>query len=445
MQKLSRHSTGLHALWACLALSNFAGCFVNKVGPQLDPTHLMANPMNCAFAYILIAGVLSPLLPALTLLLVTSKGVGTPSAVTNLFSLPVFKWFADITYDIFIIHPLVMFGMWFVLPPSLWYYRKRLLRIAPAYYLMLVVVRILVAVLGESKSVPQHVRLAFFGPLGVFHTDVCKNTMMHNILFAHNQLPAAGCYMMTWSLAVQMQFWFTFPLALLLLQPDKPGFRDRVFWSLVATIGAVLAYRAWQVHETQLWLKMPLPLFAPPDPETLGMLIFLGHHEYFGTLSRLGPLCFGALAALLVMDSSCTRKLSRQSRRLHALWVCLILSNFSGCFINKIGPERDSTHMLSNPVILYFAYVFITGVLSPLLPALTLVLTTAKPPVGLSATLARLFSSPVFKWLAEITYDVFLVHPLVMFCLCLSWSSDLKESYRPLHRKVPIYLLQHSR
>ena len=51
-----RHSKWLHALWACLALSNFIGCFINKFGPQLDPTHLMANPMNCAFAYILITG-----------------------------------------------------------------------------------------------------------------------------------------------------------------------------------------------------------------------------------------------------------------------------------------------------------------------------------------------------------------------------------------------------
>ena len=147
---------------------------------------------------------------------------------------------------------------------------------------MLVVVRILVAVLGESKSLPQHVRytlasacsehvtcsgtiqrlavntptsrvfcpdlslficrLAFFGPLGVFHADVCKNTMMHNILFAHNQLPAEGCYMMTWSLAVQMQFWFTFPLALLLLQPHKPGFRARLATNVkVAHIGNFIA------------------------------------------------------------------------------------------------------------------------------------------------------------------------------------------------------------
>ena len=38
------------------------------------------------------------------------------------------------------------------------YYKKRLLRIAPAYFMMLMVIRMLGAVLAESDSLPQHVR-----------------------------------------------------------------------------------------------------------------------------------------------------------------------------------------------------------------------------------------------------------------------------------------------
>ena len=53
-----------------------------------------------------------------------------------------------------------------------------------------------------------------------------------------------------------------------------------------------------------------------------------------------------------------------------------------------------------------------TGVLSPMLPALTLVLTTIKQPDPPFAV-ARFFSLPLFKWLADITYDIYLVHPLV--------------------------------
>jgi peptidoglycan/LPS O-acetylase OafA/YrhL len=54
----------------------------------------------------------------------------------------------------------------------------------------------------------------------------------------------------------------------------------------------------------------------------------------------------------------------------------------------------------------------LAGVLAPLLPAVTIVLTTTKQP-GISAAVARLFSSPFFMWFADITYDVFLTHPLV--------------------------------
>ncbi|KAK9907547.1 hypothetical protein WJX75_005734 [Coccomyxa subellipsoidea] len=297
------------------------------------------------------------------------------------------------------------------------YYKKRLLRIAPAYFMMLMVIRMLGAVLGESESLPPHVRRTFFEPLRTFDKAACKDTIAHNIFFVHNQQPGGGCYTTTWSLAVQMQFWCMFPLALLLLRPQMPGFRARVAWSLLATIGAVLAYRAWQVNKVQLWTKMPLRLYSPDLPTAL-TIRFLGHHSYFSTLARLAPLCFGCLAALCVMHPSCKQKMARHSSWLHVLWACLALSNFAGCFVNKVGPHSDPTHLLANPINCAFAYVVITGVLSPLLPALTLLLITSKG-VGTPSAVTRLFSAPVFKWLADITYNIYLIHPLVMFCMWL--------------------------
>jgi peptidoglycan/LPS O-acetylase OafA/YrhL len=68
-------------------------------------------------------------------------------------------------------------------------------------------------------------RPSFFAPLGTFNLEVCRTSMLHNVFFAHNQLPAAGCYLTTWSLAVQMQFWCLFPLFLLIMSPQSPGFR----------------------------------------------------------------------------------------------------------------------------------------------------------------------------------------------------------------------------
>lgn len=68
---------------------------------------------------------------------------------------------------------------------------------------------------------------------------------------------------------------------------------------------------AWQVHESQLWKKMPIQTFHPLDAESLELLIFLGRHDYFSSCTRVAPICFGALAALCVLDSSWVQKMAR--------------------------------------------------------------------------------------------------------------------------------------
>ncbi|CAL8465660.1 g5196 [Coccomyxa elongata] len=221
----------------------------------------------------------------------------------------------------------------------------------------------LVPALESTQSYAQTVlRGGFFGPLGAFNHDQCNNAMSYNVFFAQNQLPASGCFTVAWSLAVQMQFWFIFPLVLLLLRPQTPGIR----------------------------------------------------HEYFGTFARLCPLCWGALTAIAVLDADCIRILSGHRKKVEGLWVLLICSNFIGCFVNKIGPNKDPAHPLSDSVRHAFAYIIIQGVLSPLLPATTLMLTTTqRPAAGVSALLAKFLSSAAFKWLADITYDIYLTHALV--------------------------------
>lgn len=88
-------------------------------------------------------------------------------------------------------------------------------------------------------------RGGFFGPLGAFDHEMCNNAMSYNVFFTQNQLPASGCFTVAWSLAVQMQFWFIFPLVLL-LRPQTPGFRylpqcslrlkfNRIFTALCCT------------------------------------------------------------------------------------------------------------------------------------------------------------------------------------------------------------------
>lgn len=165
-----------------------------------------------------------------------------------------------------------------------------------------------------------------------------------------------------------------------------------------------------QLCAIQLWTRMPLQIYQP-DPVAQEALLFLGRHEYLGTLGRLSPLCFGVLAALTVLDRGCMRHMlrcfpalmlmcalpafqcspllsvqraertvqrsasskgvehdcsgnqlsCRQRARYAALWLGLIALNVAGCFVNKIGAQRDSAHTLANPIILAFAYIGITG------------------------------------------------------------------------------------
>ena len=68
---------------------------------------------------------------------------------------------------------------------------------------------------------------------------------------------------------------------------------------------------AKQVHIVQLWTRMPIQLFHPVDTEALGVVLFLDEHMYTSFLARLSPLCFGALAALSVIDLSCTWRILR--------------------------------------------------------------------------------------------------------------------------------------
>ncbi|EIE18239.1 hypothetical protein COCSUDRAFT_45501 [Coccomyxa subellipsoidea C-169] len=231
--------------------------------------------------------------------------------------------------------------------------------------------------------------------------------------------------MTTWTLALQMQFWSLFPLLLLETRCWEFAGYDCGCAGISSMAGTPVTSKfarytdiveQQQVHKSQLWKKMPIQTFHPHDAESLELLIFLGRHDYFSSCTRVAPICFGALAALCVLDSAWVQKMARHSRRLHTLWICLILSNFIGFFVNKNGPQVDPNHIMADPVNLAFAFIGIRGVLSPVLPALTLALITNKR-MGETSMVARAFSLPVFQWLAGITYDIFLTHPLVLLCV----------------------------
>ena len=98
-----------------------ADCRTNSYGPKPNPDHPAANPAILAIGFVFHTGLLQPLLPA-SVLVLACAGVGRTSAVIAKFlSTDVLRWVADISFDVYLLHPLVIMGVWSLLPPSLWF------------------------------------------------------------------------------------------------------------------------------------------------------------------------------------------------------------------------------------------------------------------------------------------------------------------------------------
>ena len=85
---------------------------------------------------------------------------------------------------------------------------------------------------------------------------------------------------------------------------------------------------------------------------------------------------------------------------------------FGGCFQYKVGAAHEPDHPLSDRVLFSFAFTFVVGVFCPLVPTCLLALVCSGQP-GLSRLLARLLSSRALSALADVSYEVYLLHPLV--------------------------------
>lgn len=84
--------------------------------------------------------------------------------------------------------------------------------------------------------------------------------------------------------------------------------------------------------------------------------------------------------------------------------------------------QHDPSSMLANPGLLFAAFVLMVGLFQPLLAALVVLLLTTRQSGGWAAS-ARFLSRPAFQSLAGLSYDIYLLHPLVSFSL-LSCASD---------------------
>lgn len=85
---------------------------------------------------------------------------------------------------------------------------------------------------------------------------------------------------------------------------------------------------------------------------------------------------------------------------------------FGGCLQYKVGAAHDTQHPLSDRTTFTFAVTVIVGILSPLTATCLLALLCTQQP-GPARLLSRLLSSRVLAAVADVSYDIYLLHPLV--------------------------------
>ena len=102
----------------------------------------------------------------------------------------------------------------------------------------------------------------------------------------------------------------------------------------------------------------------------------------------------------------------RWRRQIIAAMLFAAVNAWGGCFQYKIGLAHEPDHPLSDRVIFSFGFTVAVGILSPLVPSCLLALTCTEQS-GLSSLLRRLLSMQPLRALADVSYEVYLLHPLV--------------------------------
>ena len=224
------------------------------------------------------------------------------------------------------------------------FYARRALRISPLYYLILTFL-LLVTVRSESFISQQS------GPVWPYFYLYLQNLQPH--------LPIPYGLEPTWSLAIEEQFYLTWPLLVLLLKKRSLAI-ILVCASLFSLMLRILGYQ----HGASLKFV----------------------HNF--TLCRLDAIAFGCLAAIWLRSRWCTK----------ALW-----RRYSALFLLVGGMGVVVARMLFHQQSTVISYTFIamgfTGVLG-----MALTSDTENTPLG------RLLAAHWLRYMGKVSYGLYLVH-----------------------------------
>ena len=226
------------------------------------------------------------------------------------------------------------------------FYARRALRIWPLYYLVLFVAFVVAPLFAPSMR-PTAVSV---WPAFVFYVQ--------NIVFAYRSTYPFGLGA-TWSLAVEEQFYLTWPVLVFLLKKRT-----------LAVVSVLLVVMSLSLR---LWFHFH---GAP-----------LGFVHFF-TISRLDAIAFGSLAALWLRSPSCT--LVRW--RTHAYQF--LVFGMAGTILARVLMHRNS----STVGYTFLAFTF-TGLLG---------ISLASDPR--SSLLGRSLSAGWLRYIGRISYGIYLLH-----------------------------------
>jgi peptidoglycan/LPS O-acetylase OafA/YrhL len=249
------------------------------------------------------------------------------------------------------------------------FYARRAVRIWPLYYLVLFLVFVV-----EPLFVPaMRPTVASIWPAFAFYVQ--------NLIY-HDAYPLGLAA--TWSLAVEEQFYMTWPLLILLLK--KRTLTIVLFSLFVLSLSLRLAF----------YFRGAASGFV---------------HQY--TFSRLDSITFGSLAALWLRSPSCTLFRWRKS----SYWFLFI--GVAGTMLARILMHRNSS------IVGYtFLGVMYTGLIGLLLIS------------GTSSLLGRSFSARWLRYMGRISYGIYLLHyPLFIFWARFINSGNLFPS-NPVARNL---------
>jgi peptidoglycan/LPS O-acetylase OafA/YrhL len=226
------------------------------------------------------------------------------------------------------------------------FYARRALRIWPLYYLVLFVAFVVAPLFAPSMR-PTAVSV---WPAFVFYVQ--------NIVFAHRSTYPFGLGA-TWSLAVEEQFYLTWPVLVFLLKKRT-----------LAIVSVLLVVMS-------LSLRFSFHFHGAP----------LGFVHFF-TLSRLDSIAFGSLAALWLRSPSCT--LVRW--RTHAYQF--LGFGMAGTILARVLMHRNSS--IVGYTFLAFTFTGLLGI------------SLASDPR--SSLLGRSLSAGWLRYIGRISYGIYLLH-----------------------------------